>query len=242
MITKRENTTRASWLTVLMVTAGLLGGQSVAFAHDPTGWTAVQGEGDATDSSVLFYISPMASLVVPSGGRETHIGYGGTFNFGLRFSKLLDLEASVLYNQLGNQSPVSGSTRVMGLGLNALAFPFSNNLYVEGGVAYERTHNAPGDSQKYSGVLINLGVGYVFGSYHLLGIPFFIRTEAQYRLDAHNAARSGDSIGNGRRDFSDGVFNVGLIFPIGGKAHPHPKPAAPQQPEIVPVTDSSAGQ
>ena len=238
MIAENNRIAPVYWLALLLAVSGGLCAPSIARAEGPWGWDGAQDGNGTTENHVLFYVAPMASLVIPDGGRDNNIGYGGTLDFGFRSSRVMAFEASVQYNQMKNQSPASGSTRLLGFGANALAFPFDNNLYFLGGVAYERTHHSPGDSSNYGGVLISLGAGYVFGYYHLFGIPFSIRTEGLYRLDAHNANRSGDSIGNGRRAFSDGVLNVGLIFPLGVQAHGNPKPASPPPVQVVPEAAS----
>lgn len=173
------------------------------------------------------YLSPSASYAFTDGGRVTDNGYGGSFAIGKQFNPQLAIELSGQYSRL---SPAS----LYGVGANALFFPGGGSFYALGGAAYGKLRSHPGNNADYAAALINVGAGWLWRPFTLLGNDVFLRTEALYRLDAHSDRRTGNNIGNGRKAFNDAVFNVGFLIPL-GTVRTVTDPAPAEAVQVVPV-------
>jgi hypothetical protein len=174
-----------------------------------------------------FYVSALGNYVLRDQARQTDNGYGGSLALGWQLASQFDLELSGQYNRL---SPAT----LDGVGLNLLFFPTGQGFYALGGAGWGRVRGEP-SLLDYSATLFNVGVGYRYGPFKVLGVDTLIRAEALYRIDRHQGAVSAD--GNPIIDstFNDAVFNLGFVFPVGPKAHP-PAPAVPEPPtQVVPT-------
>lgn len=179
-----------------------------------------------------WYIAPMGSYALPDEGRHTKDGHGGAFAIGRSINAEIAVEVSGQYSQL---KPAT----LYGIGANVLFFPTKKSFYALLGAGFGHASKHPGLDPNYDTVLFNFGLGYLWGSFQVLGHDVMIRTEALYRLDAHSTTRTGTSAGNGRRAFNDGVFNVGLLIPFGAGKPPVTAPA-PEPAEAPQVVDSPA--
>ena len=90
----------------------------------------------------------------------------------------------------------------------------------------------------YNATLFNGGLGYRWGPFKILGHDALMRTEALYRLDRHDAVPA-DGTSIVHKNFDDGLFNIGLVFPFGPAPHP-PAPAVPETPPRVVPLNSAA--
>lgn len=212
-------------------------------ACNSVGIALAQGDGsppppppDSSSASIAerYYVSPMASYVLVDGDRETKDGIGGQLALGAQLSSLVMTEVIGQYSTMDTNG--GGSADLWGVGVNGLFFPTKGAMYGLAGFGYGRVDGQPGDSSKYGAVLINLGLGYLWKP--LQSSSLLVRAQAEWRLDAHNGKRSGTDEGNGRQNFSDAVFSVGVVIPIGRK-HQAPEPA--QEPvDVVPVEEVAA--
>lgn len=173
-----------------------------------------------------FYLSPLGSYTVTEKARSTDNGVGGSLAVGKQLNPYFSVELSA---QRSEFDPASLS----GVGLNTLFFPSRASFYGLVGAAYGRVEDQPGNVANYDAALIQLGAGWLFRPFNVLGQDFFVRSEAVYRLDAHNDRRTGPSTGNGRKAFNDVLFGLGLVLPLG--AVPAPAEPPPPEPEVVEV-------
>lgn len=173
-----------------------------------------------------FYLSPLGSYTLTEKARSTDDGIGGSVAIGKQLNTYFSVELSA---QRSEFDPASLS----GLGLNTLFFPARASFYGLVGAAYGKVKDQPGNVANYDAALLQLGAGWLFKPFNLLGQDFFVRSEAVYRLDAHNDRRTGPSTGNGRKAFNDVVFGLGLVLPLGKV--PAPVEPPPPEPEVVEV-------
>ena len=224
----------------------------------PTDTASSDSSGGAFSGSAIkghpFYISPMFSYTLADGDRGTKNGIGGAISIGKRLTDGLNIELNSFYTTLKGDDQAkskgyagSGSAKLKGFGLTALVFPLSSlpNAFGIVSVDYGTGAHAPYGQPLYSGnptsvgaldyrtTVFDLGVGYLFPiTEHIL-----LRTEARYRMDSHGREYLG--IHNGEKSaFYEGVFNVGLLIPLGAKSAPPAEPVAPV--EVVAAPEVAA--
>lgn len=196
--------------------------------------TAPESGGNAwTDLQGRIYVTPSLSWVIADSGRQTDDGQALSLAVGRPWGEVFALEAFAQYNRFDHEQG-SGTTKLLGLGVNSLFFPTKKvPAYLLLGAGYGDVSSHPGGDRNYGTLLLNVGGGYWWKPFDLLFKGVSLRTEAVYRLDAHNDRRTGTTVANGRKDFGDIVLSVGLNIPIGEVAAPPPAPAEPV--EVVPV-------
>lgn len=187
-------------------------------------WTALQGR---------YYVTPSLSWVIADSGRQADDGQALTLAVGRPFGEVFALEAFAQYNRFDHEEG-SGTTDLIGLGVNSLFFPTNKvPAYLLVGAGYGDVSSHPGGDKSYGSLLLNVGGGYWWKPFDFLFKGVSLRTEAVYRLDAHNDRRTGADVNNGRKDFGDILLSLGLNIPIGEVAAPPPPAAEPV--EVVPV-------
>ena len=200
-----------------------------------------------------FYVSPMFSYTLKDGDAGVKDGLGGVISVGKRLTDGLNLELNSFYTTMKGSSEAkaggfSGNAKLKGFGLTALVFPLSSlpNAFGIVSVDYGTGSHAPYGQPLYSSnpatvnslhyrtTVFDLGVGYLFPiTEHIL-----LRTEARYRMDSHGREYLGIHSGE-RSAFYEGVFNVGVLIPLGAKSAA--APAAPEAPvEVVAAPEVAA--
>lgn len=181
-----------------------------------------------------WYASPSVFWAFADGGRDTDNGYGAALAVGRAFTQELLLEGVAQFNQFDHDR--GGETAdLIGLGVNGLFFPTRKTpAYLLLGAAYGDVSSHPGGEEDYGTLLMNVGGGYWWKPFDLGFIKgMSLRTDAIWRLDAHNDRRTGDTEDNGRKAFQDILLSVGLVVPIGAVAVP--PPPEPEPVEVAPV-------
>jgi len=208
-----------------------------------------QDEAEATDPVVpatsvwndmaeRYYLSPMFSYGIVDSGRNVDSGPGAALAIGRAFGPF-GVELAAQYARHDHESG-AGKTKIQGLGANVLFFPSKKQPgYLLLGAGYGDVQDHPGGVADYNPLMLNLGGGYWWQPFQRWLPDLLLRTEAVYRLDAHNDRRTGETVRNGRKDFNDLLLNVGLAIPVGGKPAPMvPPPAVPEPVAVVPVMDA----
>jgi len=219
-------------LVALLLLAGGAGNAAVAqeVGAAPADQPVAEPSDGFTISNQLprqFYVSAAGTYVLRDQARQTNNGYGGTLALGWQFDPQFALELGGQYNRL---SPAT----LDGLIANILFYPTGKGFYALGGGGYGRVRDQP-TLLDYNARLFNVGVGYRWGPFKILGRDALIRTEALYRIDRHAGAISSQGDPVITSTFSDAVFNIGLVLPFGPPPHP-PATAAPEPPpQVVPV-------
>ncbi len=213
-----------------------------------------EGGGDAEDTSFSAeggseglgsgdrraYVSPMFSYTLADGDRNTKDGIGGIMSLGKRFTSGLNLELTATYVQMDWEGAGNKTTKLTGVGAAAMIFPVQSlpGLYGIVALHYGQGKNHPPslpppsfppypDGLEYHTTIFDSGVGYLFPlTEYLGGFDMYLRTEARYRMDAHNRKILG--LG-GTKYFYEGVFNVGVLIPLGAL----PVAAAPAEETTV---------
>lgn len=190
------------------------------------------------DMAERFYVSPMFSYSFVDSGRNVEAGLGGALAVGRAFGPF-GVELAAQYAKHDHESG-AGAAKVQSLGANVLFFPSKKRPgYVLLGAGYGDVQDHPGGVTDYNPLMLNLGGGYWWQPFEHWLPDLLLRTEAVYRLDAHNDKRTGETVRNGRKDFNDLLLNVGLVIPVGGKPAPMvPPPAVPEPVAVVPVLDA----
>lgn len=177
-----------------------------------------------------YYVSPMFSYTLADKARGTKNGFGGIISIGKRMTDGLNLELSALYSQL--DSKVGGSAaKLNGVGVTAMVFPLSTlpNAYGLLNVSYGTAEDHPGPVPNYHTTIFDSGIGYLYP----ITNRFLLRAEARYRMDGHGREQAGIHTGD-KSAFYDGVFNIGLLMPL-GVAPAAPAPAAEPTNVVEPV-------
>ena len=158
-----------------------------------------------------YYVSPMFSYTLADKDRGTKNGYGGVMSIGKRVTDGLNLELSAQYSQLDSKAGGS-KAKISGIGVTAMVFPLSTlpNAYGLLNVSYGTAEDHPGPVPNYHTTIFDSGIGYLFP----ITPRILLRTEARYRMDSHGREQAGIHTGD-KSAFYDGVFNVGLLFPLG---------------------------
>ncbi|HVT36255.1 MAG TPA: OmpA family protein [Nevskiaceae bacterium] len=188
-----------------------------------------------------WYVSPMFSYLLADKDRGTDDGYGGTITVGKRLTYGLNLELSGTYLQAKgkNQPGVidNGTAKLSDVAVTALIFPMTThpNFFGILSVGMSGAKNHPGTIAEYRGTEFDAGLGYLFP----ITKKILLRAEARYRLDQSNRHDAGVQVPpKNNSEFYEGLFNVGLLIPLGSVAAP---PAAPPPEVATPPTNDSDG-
>jgi OOP family OmpA-OmpF porin len=159
-----------------------------------------------------WYVSPMFSFSHSDDDRGTDDGLGGTISVGKKVTSGMTLELTGFVQQM--DAEVGDNTAsLQGIGLGAMIFPFSSspNFYGVLALMYGTSEDNPGQITNYDSTIFDIGAGYLYAFNPYIAL----RAEARYRTDQHDRKLAGVNPGNGA--FADGVFNLGLLFPLGVK-------------------------
>jgi OmpA-OmpF porin, OOP family len=171
-----------------------------------------------------WYLSPSVFWAFADGGRDTDDGLGASIAVGRSFfTPELVLEGFAQFNEFDHEQG-NDTADLIGLGINSLFFPTNKvPAYLLLGAGYGDVSSHPGGDEDYSTFLLNVGGGYWWKRFDIGFIKgASLRTDAIWRLDAHNDRRTGDTEDNGRKAFQDILLSVGLMLPIGEVAAPPP--------------------
>ena len=200
------------------------------------------------DRDQRAYVAPMFSYSVADGDRLTEDGLGAQLSFGIPLTYGLNVELTAFFNSFESDYDVSGNTDkadFKGIGLGAMVFPLRSLPGLYGIIAayYGQTDDAPCEIQtglascnhNYDSTVGDAGLGYLFSlGDDLNGAS--LRVEARYRMDSHEnefTGRGGDNA------FYDGVFNIGLQFPLGH--YPDVEEPEPEPVQVVDVDSDGDG-
>lgn len=195
------------------------------------GLSAAQDGGKTASAAIenRFYVSPMASYTLADPDRGTDDGVGGTLVVGKMFRSQFGIELEAVYS---SYDPDQGgdSATLAGGGLRGMLFPSMGNYYGLLGLGYGRFEDHPGADPEYDSVLITLGLGYLLGPFDFIVSGISLRAEAALRTDIHSRDQTADSFNNA---LNEGLFNLGLLIPLG----PAAKPLPPPEPDPVAVVE-----
>ena len=173
----------------------------------------------------------MFSYTLADKDRGTKNGLGGIIAVGKRMTDGLNLELSALYSRLDAKSG-GGNAKLNGVGVTAMVFPLSTlpNAYGLVNVSYGTAEDHPGPVPNYHTTIFDSGIGYLYP----ITPRFLLRTEARYRMDSHGREQAGIHTGD-KSAFYDGVFNIGLLMPLGvaPAAAPVAEPASVVEPVVA---------
>ncbi|MFP5304928.1 MAG: OmpA family protein [Gammaproteobacteria bacterium] len=183
-----------------------------------------------------YYVSPMFSFSRVDQDRGTDDGLGGIISVGKKVTRGMTLELTGFYSQMDPESGAGSSVELKGAGLGAMIFPFktSPNFFGVLALMYGAADEHPGAIPNYRTTVFDVDAGYLysFSDYIIL------RAEARYRTDQHDRKEAGTDPGG--KAFTDGLLNVGVLFPLGIT----PVPQEPEEPEIIepvqPVEESDS--
>lgn len=183
-----------------------------------------------------YYVSPMFSYTLADKARGTENGMGGIIAVGKRMTEGLNLEVSALYTRMKSKftGTVQGdNAKLSGVGVTAMVFPLSSlpNAYGLLNVSYATTEAHPGPIPNYHSTIFDSGIGYLYP----ITPRFLLRAEARYRMDSHGRENAGVHTGD-KSAFYDGVFNIGLLMPLGSVT----PAAAPVEEEAAAVVEPVA--
>lgn len=188
-----------------------------------------------------YYFSPMFSYLLADKDRGSTDGYGATLTLGKKMTYGLHLELSGFFAQASSDVSTgtrdNGTLKLSALSLTALVFPLSQypNFYGIVGVGRGRGENLAGNFPNYSGTVFDTGIGYL----HPLTARIALRLEARYHLDQGNQDRSGvQNPPHDNSEFYDGLFNAGVLIPLGAAARALPPPVEEPAPALV-TTDAA---
>jgi OOP family OmpA-OmpF porin len=201
--------------------------QGQAFAEDQdvdpnaplTARTAIGGR---------YYVAPMGSYTLADSHRGTKDGIGGALVVGLQARSDFHVEVAALYSSFKSKSG-GKSARLTGGQADAMFFPGGHNFYGLIGLGFGHVSDHPGPTPGYANSMLSAGAGYLVGPFNFIVNGMSIRAEALFRQEFHTYGAVGKTSNNG---FSDYVFNLGLMIPIGAAP---PGPAAAPEPEAVQV-------
>lgn len=183
-----------------------------------------------------YYVSPMFSYTLADKARGTEDGFGGIMSIGKRMTDGLNLEVSALYTRMKSKysNTVQGdSAKLSGVGVTAMIFPLSSlpNAYGLLNVSYGTAEDHPGPIPNYHSTIFDSGIGYLYP----ITPRFLLRAEARYRMDNHGRENAGVHVGD-KSAFYDGVFNIGLLMPLGSVTPAaEPAPAVEEAAVVEPV-------
>jgi OmpA-OmpF porin, OOP family len=205
-----------------------------------------EGDDDFTFGGTVpdrrVYVSPMFSYVWADKDRRTDDGIGGTISVGKRVTSRLNLELTGHYAQLdGKDGTNSADLYAVGLGGMVFLWRAIPELYGLVALHHGQVNDHPtvpaSTDFNYRTTIFDTGVGYLLplGDY-LWGFDASLRAEARYRYDAHNRRVAG----GGAKEFYEGVFNVGLLIPLGTLPEPDTGETAVVDP-FMPVDSDGDG-
>lgn len=213
--------------------------EGAAEAEDTT-FSAEGGSRGQGSSDRRAYVSPMFSYTLADSDRNTKDGIGGTMSVGKRVTSGLNLELTATYVQMDWDGGGSEAAELTGVGAAALIFPVQSlpGLYGVLALHHGQVKKHPtspvaspctdaSNCFDYRTTIFDPGVGYLFP---LTDGGIYLRTEARYRMDAHNRKVAGTG---GNKHFYEGVFNVGVVIPLGEL------PVIAPPPEEVAVVESA---
>ncbi len=194
-------------------------------------------DGDKTASAAIenrYYVSPMASYIIADPDRGTDDGIGGTLVVGKMFRSQFGIELEAIYS---SYDPDQGgdSATLIGGGLRGVLFPSMGNYYGLLGLGYGRFEDHPGADPGYDSAQLSLGLGYLLGPFDFIASGISLRAEAALRTDIHSGDQTADSFNNA---LNEGLFNLGLLIPLGAGAKPPPEPEPVEVVEPVEVADT----
>lgn len=176
------------------------------------------GGSDTGSSDRRLYVSPMGSFTWADKDRNTGNGIGGVIAVGKRMTSGLDLELTGYYSR-HDTGFADQTAKMSGVGAAALVFPSHSlpDLYakvaVHKGQAKDHPSTPNSKNFTYETTVSDFGVGYLLPLGRWLGgYDMSLRAEALYRYDAHTRPEAGKG---GKKDFYEGVFNVGVLIPLG---------------------------
>ncbi len=196
-----------------------LGAAQPALAQDED-----QGFDTAPAASALegrpWYVSPMFSFSKVDSDRGTDDAIGGVISVGKKVNDDMTLELTGFYSQMDPESGAGDSAEFRGIGIGSMIslFDSSPNFYALLALMHGQTDKHPGAVADYHSFVFDIGAGYLYS----ITPRVLLRAEARYRTDQHDEKDAGANPGSGA--FSDGVFNVGFVFPRG---HIEPVEEAP---------------
>ncbi|WP_370306031.1 OmpA family protein [Sinimarinibacterium flocculans] len=195
------------------------------------GPSAAQDDSKTASAAIenRFYVSPMASYIIADPDRSTDDGVGGTLVVGKMFRSQFGIELEAIYNRYDPDDGGDSATLVGG-GLRGILFPSRGNYYGLLGLGYGRFEDHPGADPEYDSALVTLGLGYLLGPFDFIASGISLRAEAALRTDIHSRDQTADSFNNA---LNEGLFNLGLLIPLGPAARPLPPP----EPEPVAVVE-----
>lgn len=192
--------------------------------------------GNANDRRL--YISPMFSYTMADEDRNTDDGIGGIVSIGKKMTSGLNLELTGFYQQMDPEVGAGKAAELTGVGAAALIFPSVSFPTVYGILALhhanaDRHPTTPASTNfSYRATVFDVGIGYVYPLNQWLGgFEAALRAEARYRMDSHHRHAAGQG---GKDEFYEGVFNVGLLIPLGRLPA---EPGAPVE-VVAAVTDA----
>jgi OmpA-OmpF porin, OOP family len=179
-----------------------------------------------------FYFSAMGSYLMPEDDRGLESGVGATVAVGKRMTDGLALEMTGYYLTGDAEKKAglrdNGSATLTGFGVSALIFPFDSAPGIYGllSVGPGSAENHPGAIPDYRGTYFDTG----FGLLYPFSEKLLLRAEARYHMDSNNRSKSGvQTPPNDNREYYDGIFNIGVLIPLGTKVlppEPEPEPVA----------------
>ncbi|HEY1078329.1 MAG TPA: OmpA family protein [Fontimonas sp.] len=187
-------------------------------AEDEGGYDAAAAESALQGRP--WYVSPMFSFSKVDSDRGTDDGLGGVISVGKKVNSSMTLEVTGFYQQMDPEAGGGDSTEFRGIGIGSMIslFKSSPNFYALLALMHGQTDKAPGGERDYHSFVFDIGAGYLYP----ITQRILLRAEARYRTDQHDEQAAG--VNPGSNAFTDGVFNVGFVFPLG---HMEPIEEAP---------------
>ncbi|MES0874556.1 OmpA family protein [Sinimarinibacterium thermocellulolyticum] len=181
-----------------------------------------------------WYVSPLFSFSRSDADRGTDDGFGGIISVGKKVTNGMTLEITGFMQQMDAEVGDT-STKLQGIGVGAMVFPFngSPNFYTVLALMYGTAEDHPGAIANYDSTVFDIGAGYLYA----FNPHIALRAEARYRTDQHDRKQAGVRPGSGA--FSDGLLNVGLMFPLGvTREEVEEAPVELVEPAVVEEVDS----
>lgn len=201
-----------------------------------------------------YYFSLMGSFLSADKDRGIEDGMGGTLAIGKRMTDGLHLELTAHYLQADAETRAglvdNGKLSLTGIGVTALIFPFNSYPGIYGllSVGPGSAENHPGQARagetpangvpNYKTTYFDSGIGYLYP----LSEKLLLRAEARYHMDAHNREKAGiQAPAKNNQTFYDGVFNIGILMPLGTPAPVEQPPEEEPVAEAGPVDSDNDG-
>ncbi len=187
-----------------------------------------------------LYFSPMFSYTMADDDRTTDDAMGAVISIGKKMTSGLNLELTGFIEAMDreDETVTDKSAELSGVGLAAMIFPWTTLPKLFGIVAVQQgrgnDHPTTPDVAgfNYKSTVFDVGLGYLLPLNAWLGFDAALRAEARYRMDSHHRPALG--VG-GKDEFYEGVFNLGLLIPLGTLPG---EPAPPPGEEAAPAGDA----